>query len=422
MIIFEDFTEFDYSYYFARIICSALLITISWMMLTELISSMARHIKSGKNYGKNTLIYKLGKLIGKAAGKIWDVLKYKPNKFKRIVIPAIILFFVINVLLAIIAFFKEETFVIAIIILLIFDGVCAIFVLKYIKDLDKIITASTEHTNVDFGNEKLLESLRLLAEGLTNFNIELNNAVEKAVKDEQTKTELITNVSHDLKTPLTSLVSYSDLLSKCDVEDETAKKYINVINEQSTKLKRLIEDLIEASKVSTGNVTLNPTVLNLSELAVQTMVEFTSEMEKNGNEIKFYEPSTPPYIYADGSKTYRVLSNLFSNAKKYSLENTRVYVTVYSDSRYGYFEIKNISKEPLNISPDEITERFVRGEKSRTNEGNGLGLSIAKDLCALQNGQLNLSIDGDLFKAVVMLPISNVDKDAAAEEEKDTPN
>ena len=137
---------------------------------------------------------------------------------------------------------------------------------------------------------------------------------------------------------------------------------------------------------------------------MQVIAEFSHEMEKNGNEIRFSEPETPPTVMADGAKTYRILSNLLSNAKKYSMPDTRVYISVYTDNINSYFEIKNISCEPLDISPEELTERFVRGDKSRSREGNGLGLSIAKDLCELQGGEIHLHIDGDLFKAVVRLP------------------
>ena len=208
-----------------------------------------------------------------------------------------------------------------------------------------------------------------------------------------------------MKTPLTSIINYSDLLSKCDIADEQAKGYIKTINTQSEKLKRLIEDLIEASKVSTGNVTLNTVKLNLCELTVQAIVEFTPEFEKNRNEIKFNEPDEPIIVYADGTKTYRVLSNLMNNARKYSAPGTRVYASVYKDGSFGYFELKNISKEQLNISAEELTERFVRGDESRSKDGNGLGLSIAKDLCKLQGGGLDIVIDGDLFKVIIKLPI-----------------
>ncbi len=233
---------------------------------------------------------------------------------------------------------------------------------------------------------------------------ELQKAVIKAVRDERTKTELITNVSHDLKTPLTSVINYIDLLKQCDISDEKALEYMGVIDEKSIKLKRLIEDLIEASKVSGGNITLNKTKLNLNELATQAIVEEGSELEKRGLKLIFNESEQKVIVTADGTKIYRVLENLLSNACKYSAPDSRVYASVYSDGGYGYFEIKNISGEPLNISAEELTERFVRGDASRNRDGNGLGLSIAKDLCRLNDGELIITIDGDLFKAVVKLP------------------
>ena len=148
------------------------------------------------------------------------------------------------------------------------------------------------------------------------------------------------------------------------------------------------------------------TSINLTELAVQAIVEVTSDFEKNNIEVKLTAPDKPLTVFADGTKTYRIISNLLNNAKKYSAPNTRVYASISESEGFGVFEIKNISKDPLNISPDELTERFVRGDESRTNEGNGLGLAIAKDLCNLQSGSMNISIDGDLFKVTVKLPLN----------------
>ena len=207
-----------------------------------------------------------------------------------------------------------------------------------------------------------------------------------------------------MKTPLTSVINYIDLLQKCDIENADAKKYMAVIAEKSNKLKRLIEDLIEASKVSSGNVTINKTMLNLNELAAQAVVEETADIEKNNLQVIFEESADKHIVYADGTKIYRVFENLLSNARKYSAPGSRVYARVYSDSDFGYFEIKNISREQLNISAEELTERFVRGDQSRSQDGNGLGLSIAKELCRLNNGELIISIDGDLFKATVKIP------------------
>ena len=390
------------------------LLTFSYMLFIEWLASTVRIKKAGQKFFRKMLLSKLIFATGRLFKKLWikakkvaTVFKYKPKKMQKRVIFIICGYVFVNLLFSVISSFLyyEPTFSLLIaMFLIVFNGVCLYFMLKYFKNLDKIIDASCRHESVDFNGEKLPESLHLLASNLTDTNKALHEAVAKAIRDEQMKTELITNVSHDLKTPLTSLISYSDLLEKCEINDETALKYIGVIHTQSIKLKRLIEDLIEASKVSTGNVTINATKLNLSELAMQAIAEFAPEMEKNGNEIRFSEPESPPAVFADGSKTYRILSNLLSNAKKYSASDTRVYVSVYTDKINSYFEIKNISSEPLNISADELTERFVRGDKSRTREGNGLGLSIAKDLCTLQNGNLHITIDGDLFKVIVQLP------------------
>ncbi len=387
------------------LLISDIALTFAWLAFIEWLSSTVRIKKAGQSWLKNTLAAKIFYAIKNLFLKIKKIFAYKPRKFTRNTVILIIVYILSNIVfdsIAIIGFSK--LFPIPIIIIALYNIGWLVLIAKYITDLDKIIAASSGEPDAIIDKSNLPDSLKILAQNLENSNDVIKEAVKKAVRDEQMKTELITNVSHDLKTPLTSLITYSDLLEKCDISDETAKKYIGVLHNQSIKLKRLIEDLIEASKVSTGNVTLNKSILNLSELAIQAIVEFTPDMEKNRNEIKFSEPETPPKVFADSSKTYRIISNLLSNAKKYSAPGTRVYVSVYNDESYGYFEIKNISNEPLNISPDDLTERFVRGDKSRTKEGNGLGLSIAKDLCALQNGELKIFIDGDLFKAIVQLP------------------
>lgn len=333
--------------------------------------------------------------------KVKEAMKYTPENFNSNIIKMIIAIIAVNAVLSLFRAFGT-------ILLIIFDIWVATKIINYMRDLDAVIKASGEIEEVHFPSGEPDDSLKELAHNLSTSNARLNEAIEKAVKDEHLKTELITNVSHDLKTPLTSVINYTDLLSKCDIEDEDAKKYIDTLQTQSTKLKRLIEDLIEASKVSSGNVTLNFGVLSLSELVAQTIAEFNPELEKNGNSIILNDHSHP-VIYADGPKTYRILSNLFSNVKKYAAPDTRVYVDIYSEDDpapgYSYVSIKNVSLAQLNITPEELSERFVRGDKSRgEREGNGLGLSIAKDLCELQHGALSLEIDGDLFKATVKLP------------------
>lgn len=418
LYFFLDNTLFDYfntyKLFFLSACAVSAVVTVIWLIFSEWLSSTVRIKKCSESFFRRMLIVKFVRWIARGIkniiNRISKEFKYRPKKMQKVTILVIFGYVIINLLILILGslgifiFYEGIIGLICIAVHITFNTLVAIFLMKYVRMFDSVISASCEQKNVDFGNEKVPEELRLLSENLTNSNVRLDAAIEQAIRDEQMKTELITNVSHDLKTPLTSLITYSDLLSKCDISDENAVKYTNVINEQSGKLKRLIEDLIEASKVSTGNVTLSKSILNLSELAMQAIVEFNPEIEKNGNEIRFVPPENPPKVFADGNKTYRIIANLLSNARKYSAPSTRIYVSVYSDSINGYFEIKNISSEPLNISPDELTERFVRGDKSRSRDGNGLGLSIAKDLCILQGGELKIVIDGDLFKAIVKLP------------------
>lgn len=218
------------------------------------------------------------------------------------------------------------------------------------------------------------------------------------------KTELITNVSHDLKTPLTSIVNYVDLLKRCEIKDDDAQKYISILDEKSQRMKKLIEDLVEASKASSGAIELHPIKINLCEFAAQTVGEYEDELKEKDIDIVLKVPETPVTVTADSQKTSRVVENLFSNIKKYALEGTRVYAEVVEGVSDARLIFKNVSKNPLDISPDELVQRFVRGDASRSSEGSGLGLSIAKNLCELQGGDLIIEIDGDLFKAVVVLP------------------
>ena len=403
---------------------------ISWVCLFMFCSSNARYFRSDKKARTHFLAYWLflgvckvilafwhgivfvAQKLSNAVKKIFGAVAYKPKKFKRNVILLLILLAVMNivflsVIVSAVAYREPVLFIIFFFPLAVIDGFVLYRVCKYIKNLDEIIDASSRHEDILTPLEKLDNSLRVLALNMKYSNSQLQAAINKAVKDERLRTELITNVSHDLKTPLTSIILYVDMLSKCDINDEKAKEYIEVLNEKGNKLKKLIDDLIEASKVTSGNVTVNPTNINLSELCLQATVEAQSDFEKNGLEMVVKAGEKQTYVFADGVKTNRIIENLLSNARKYSAKGSRVYVSVYEENGRGVFEIKNISAQPLDITPDELTERFVRGDKSRNQEGNGLGLSIAKELCALQNGELDLQIDGDLFKARVCLPQKN---------------
>lgn len=386
--------------------------------------SLARNAKTGVNILKHTLFYKILMLIGrffrwilkgfKKIKNFFATLGFLPKQLDKRAVWAVALFSLFNILgmsfvaLFFAAFGLDFTafmcgFVCFVLVIAV-DAVCVYKAFQFMRALDRMIDCSAKNEPVDIDTAKLPQCLKTLADSLDEKNAALQEAVIKAVKDERTKTELITNVSHDLKTPLTSVINYIDLLKKCEIRDETAVKYMGVIDEKANRLKRLIEDLIEASKVSTGNVVLHKTKINLNELATQAIVEYADDFEKNGLDLIFDETAQKHIVFADGTKIFRVFENLLSNAKKYSAPESRVYARLYSDNENGYFEIKNISKDPLNISAEELMERFVRGDKSRSEEGNGLGLSIAKELCSLNGGGLMLSIDGDLFKATVRLP------------------
>lgn len=401
-----------------------------WLMILSFATSLSRAVKCNYPVFSKLLVVRIVvlifkvlkwfvfgmfKLTGKAfrgIGRALGSYAFKPKRLHKRSVPAVVLYTFFNLVslgIIILLFSAYDGFLnfcgfLGSVVLLGADGYLVYRAVRYMKSLDDIIAASEKGEPLPYNTDKLPQSLKILADSLEDTNAQLQQAVIKAVKDERTKTELITNVSHDLKTPLTSVINYIDLLQKCDIVDADAKKYMAVIAEKSNKLKRLIEDLIEASKVSSGNVTLNKTMINLNELAAQAVVEETADIEKNNLQVIFEEAVDKHIVFADGTKIYRVFENLLSNARKYSAPGSRVYARVYSDSNYGYFEIKNISREQLNITAEELTERFVRGDQSRSQDGNGLGLSIAKELCRLNNGELIISIDGDLFKATVKLP------------------
>lgn len=391
---------------------------VIYLPLLELFTSYARMAKSGINIWKSTLIYKFGnfiKRITKRSIKAISAFAYKPQGMKKNTILLITGFVVLNLLgialIAVLFALNNGIFVFLALILtaslLAADIYGAYKASKYTGELDKIITCAAENRPITADEENLPKSLKTLSETLDKQSAALQNAVIQAVKDERTKTELITNVSHDLKTPLTSVINYIGLLQKCDIEDEAAKKYMAIIDEKANRLKKLIEDLIEASKVSTGNISLNKSLINLNELATQAIVEESTDFEKLNLQLIFEEPTRKNIVSADGAKLYRVLENLLSNAKKYSAPGSRIYTRVYTQGDFGCFEIKNISKAPLNISTAELTERFVRGDKSRSTEGHGLGLSIASDICKLHGGMLDIVIDGDLFKATIKIPCND---------------
>ena len=273
---------------------------------------------------------------------------------------------------------------------------------KISKALHSISLGNTGYT-VDL--DSFTGKERQLAEDINNIGSGLETALQEKVKSERLKADLITNVSHDIKTPLTSIINYVDLIKREQIQDEKVQRYLEVLDQKSQRLKTLTEDLVEASKASSGNLKLEITNIDLVELIQQTNGEFEEKFALRHLELISHVPNEAIIIEADGRRLWRVLENLYNNAFKYAMENSRVYVDLLTLDGNVFFTIKNISEHALNIHADELTERFVRGDVARTTEGSGLGLSIAKSLTELQGGSFTLYIDGDLFKAQVGFPI-----------------
>ena len=255
--------------------------------------------------------------------------------------------------------------------------------------------------------QHLPHDLRLQAEDLNNISVGLAGAVDEKMKSERFKAELITNVSHDLKTPLTSILNYVSLLKTTEQADPKAREYIEVLERKSQRLKKLTEDLVEASKASTGVLSVQREKIGMSQLVDQALGEWEEKLEGKKLTVVTTQPEGETWVYADGRHLWRVIDNLLSNCAKYALEGTRIYLDLARGRGQVSLSVKNISREALNIPPERLMERFVRGDASRTTEGSGLGLSIARSLTELQGGSFELAVDGDLFKAIVSLPQAN---------------
>lgn len=271
---------------------------------------------------------------------------------------------------------------------------------RNIKDIEK---GDLEHELDVIGNDELAS----IAQSVNNISDGLNKALESQLKGERTKTELITNVSHDLKTPLTSIISYIDILKNNELDEQTTKTYIDILDKKAAKLKTLVEDIFEASKISNGDIELHFEKTDIKELLIQSIVELDDKIETSNLDFIINTPDFPVFSNIDGKRMFRVFDNLITNITKYSLPNTRVYIDVYTNYGYVFISMKNISNHKLNISPNELLERFVRGDVSRNTNGSGLGLSIARNLVEMQDGSLDLDIDGDLFKVTLKFELLN---------------
>ena len=333
--------------------------------LTALIlTTIIKRIKA-KQLIKTTFIYKIIKTIQNNLNKLFETLSYDRKNFLKI-----IGFIFLNIFLIII--FREFGVFLDIIICgyAIYKLMQKVKEFKVLKNITKNIYEG--NTDIEINENNFSGELKEMSIYLKDISGGFSNAINESLKSERLKTELITNVSHDIKTPLTSIINYVDLLKKENIKEEKIKEYINILDNKAQRLKKLTEDLIEASKVSSGNVKLNVENINLKELINQLIGEFKDKFEKNNLKIEINMPNENVNILADNRYMYRIMENIFSNITKYALENSRVYIDMVKKEKYVIIEIKNISKEKLNISADELMQRFVRGDKSRYTEGSGL--------------------------------------------------
>ena len=310
-----------------------------------------------------------------------------------------------------------------------YGSVDGIFVVMKLVELLAILYIALNLRILQKGGEKLAEGdlsqsidtkpligdFKRYGQRMNELRTGMERAVQEQTKAERMKTELITNVSHDIKTPLTSIVNYVDLLQKVDVQPETAREYIAVLDRQSRRLKKLTEDLVEASKASTGNLKVELGPVDLGELLVQVTGEYEDRLRQAGISPVVQSPEEPIIAMGDGRYLWRIIDNLLSNVRKYALPGTRVYIDASVLDGAAVISVKNISRDRLNVSADELMRRFVRGDASRNTEGSGLGLSIAQSLAVLMHGKLSLTVDGDLFKAELSLPLAEQTMEAMPE-------
>ncbi len=386
--------------YFSQIIVLCIAVVAASSIGIMLCMTFAARVKAGK-WWRNTIIYRIFKLVKGLAGFAGGLVSKLPLLSKTIYIFLAYLFingcFVIGLYegggapVIIFGFFFNMAVLL---------GLCFLTLqLNRLKRGAEMIAAGDYDTCIE--TDYMFWDIRSHADTLNNIRHGMSKAVDERIKSERLKTELITNVSHDIKTPLTSIINYVDLLKKEKIDNENAREYLDILDNQSARLKKLTEDLVDASKAATGNISSVPEPVDISEFLNQSAGEYSERFAACGLELIMNTPAEKTEILADGRLLWRIFDNLLNNICKYAMPNTRVYVDVLRNSGAVTVTLKNISRYPLNITPDELMERFVRGDKSRTTEGSGLGLSIAKSLTELMKGRFKLSVDGDLFKVTI---------------------
>ncbi len=370
----------------------------AFLVLLCLLMTVTVRVKAGR-WWRNTLAFILLRFV-------WRILlavgRNVPLAWKTAAVLAAAA--LVQTVLSVVAFDGYGTEGIALLLLFGFDLALLAAACRVSVDMQRLRKAAVRLASGETGpvaeTSKLFGEFRRHGENLNRIGDGMNRAVELRMKSERLKTELITNVSHDIKTPLTSIVSYVDLLKKEGLEGQSAE-YLEVLDRQSQRLRKLTDDLVEASKASTGNLPVALVATDLREVVSQAVGEYAERLEAARLDPVVSVPETGALVMADGRLMWRVLDNLLGNALKYSLPGTRIYIEVRETGGETVFSIKNISAVPLNVEASELMERFVRGDTARSTEGSGLGLNIARSLLELQHARFALVVDGDLFKAEI---------------------
>ena len=394
--------EVSWTSYLTKFFLS-LLVAVELGIVLSYLTSISRQIKA-KCLFRNTVVSVIIRKIG---------MLFSGKTFKGWIVFILFAYAAVNIFLTAVFFLSSQLYggMLPMLILGaigVFNILAAFFCIRALRSLSRIMVAVKEtskgNINYTLNIQEISPSFMNFATDVEQLQTGLKKAVQEAVKGERMKADLITNVSHDLKTPLTSIITYVDLLKNEKLENETAQGYVDILDEKSHRLKQLIEDLIEASKASSGNIAVHKVKIDLRQLVMQATGEFEEKIDQAGLNFIINSPEET-CICADGKHMWRIIENLISNAIKYSMANTRVYVDILKSDQMGILVIKNISSQPITVSSELLTERFMRGDESRTTEGSGLGLSIAKSLVDLQGGSLHIAVDGDLFKVSVKMPL-----------------
>ncbi len=397
------FGSMSFSYYYELWfkVAGAAVVLVCELLFTCFYYSMVRRLKAD-NLWKESLTCKI---IAGSKTTVWKVYD-NGNVIIKTWVPYLV-FLLVNLVLILLG---RAGAAVAVCL----DLAFGVLVYRNTKDRQRIVKGIEKIKEGDFHYKVDEDNLHgdnlVLAQAVNSIGEGIRTAVETSMKDERLKADLITNVSHDIKTPLTSIINYVDLIKRENIGDEKVRGYVEVLDAKSQRLKQLTDDLVEASKISSGNIALQWEKINLVELVNQTLGEFSEKFELKRLVPVMNTTDNSMYIEADSRRIWRVMDNLFNNISKNALEGTRVYLDMkdFADGegvRYVEFSVKNISAQPLNIRAEELTERFIRGDVARSTEGSGLGLSIAKNLTEVQKGKFEILLDGDLFKVVMTFPL-----------------